>query len=312
MNSIAEGVSSAILERRRGARCCWLGAMVLVLACAIGAAAQQPAQQPAPGQKVIQSKAEYDAYMAALNAPDATARAESLAAFVQDYPKSVVLADALEEEMAAWQAAGDAGQVKRVAKRLLEVDSGNIRALGIVVSLDRMSAEKGDLTALNEMCTDASGGVLAVPMWQKPANMSQEDFVALGKLMKEVFIGAEGYCAVQQKNYSQAKDWLTRALEIDSTDVQDNYQLAVADLEMTPADASGFWYCAKAMQLAQSAAIPQDASAMGTYCKGQYAKYHGGDDGWDVIVTAAATEDALPKDFAKKIKPAAGSASPQK
>ncbi len=214
------------------------------------------AQQPPSGQPVIKDPAEYKAYTAAINTPDATARAEALEAFVQQYPKSVVLTDALEGEMAAWQAAGDSKQVMKVAKRLLAADQGNIRALGIVVALDRVNAQKGDLDALNEMCQDASGGMLAVPMWRQPANMAPADYVALSKLLNDIFVGAEGYCAVQEKNYSQARDWLGRALKIDSTNVQDTYQLAVADLESTPLDPDGFWYCARGIHLAESSDTP--------------------------------------------------------
>ena len=209
------------------------------------------------------------AYTAAVNTQDATARAEALEAFVQQYPKSVVLTNALEEEMAAWQAAGDSKQVMRVAKRLLAADAGNVRALGIVVALDRVNAGKGDLDALNEMCQYASGGMLAVPMWRQPANMSPADYDSLSKLLSAIFIGAEGYCAVQEKNFSQARDWLGRALKIDPTNVQDTYQLAVADLESTPVDADGFWFCARGIHLAQSAAIPQDAGGMTAYCRSQ-------------------------------------------
>ena len=259
-----------------------------------------------PGQKVVKDPAEYKAYMAASDTQDATARAEGFAAFVQQYPKSVVLTDALDQEMAAWQQAGDTGQVKRVAKSLLEIDSGNIRALGIVVSLDRTSVEQGDQAALNEMCTDASGGMLAVPMWRKPADMTEADYVNLSKLMSQVFYGAEGFCEVQEKDYSQAREWLARALKIDATNLQDTYQLATADLEMTPLDADGFWHCARAIHLAQSGTSQQDASGMVTYCKAKYTKYHGADDGWDAMVAAAASEDAPPADFAKKITPASG------
>jgi tetratricopeptide (TPR) repeat protein len=282
--------------------------------CALGllVAVAVSAQQPPSGQEVIQDPAEYKAYTAAVNTQDATSRAEALEAFVQQYPKSVVLTDVLEQEMAAWQTAGDSKQVMKVAKRLLAADSGNIRALGIVVALDRVNAAQGDNAALNEMCVDASGGMLEVPMWRQPADMSEADYVTLSKLLNDIFVGAEGYCAVQQKNYSQAREWLTRAYKIDPTNVQDTYQLAVADLESTPLDAGGFWYCARAIHLAQSAAIPQDASSMLLYCKAKYTKYHGADDGWDALVTGAAAEDALPPDFATQIKPAAGPAAPQK
>jgi tetratricopeptide (TPR) repeat protein len=278
----------------------------LRLLCALGlfAAAAASAQQAPSGQKTIKDPVEYKAYSDAVNTQDATARAEALEGFVQQYPKSVVLTDALEQEMAAWQAAGGSKQVMKVAKRLLAADAGNIRALGIVVALDRVNAASGDNAALNEMCQYASGGMLAVPMWRQPVNMEPADYVALSKLLNDIFIGAEGYCAVQEKNYTQARDWLQRALKIDSTNVQDTYQLAVADLESTPQLPEGFWYCARGIHLAENAAIPQDAGGMTAYCKAKYTGYHGADDGWDALLTSVADEDTPPPDFAAKIKPA--------
>lgn len=282
--------------------------------CAISLllAAVAAAQQPSPAPGAAQDPAESKAYADAINTQDATSRAEALEAFVQQYPKSVALTVALEEEMAAWQAAGDSKQVMKVAKRLLAADAGNIRALGIVVALDRVDAAAGDNAALNEMCQDASGGMLAVPMWRQPANMSAADYIALSKLLNDIFIGAEGYCAVEEKNYSQARDWLQRALKIDATNVQDTYQLAVADLESAPVDPDGFWYCARGIHLAESAAIPQDAAGMTAYCKAKYTKYHGADDGWDALLAGVADQDTPPPDFAAKMKPAPATPAPQK
>src|SRR5579863_9264671 len=136
---------------------CTLTVLGLILAVNLGASVVAAhAQAPAPaGQKTIQDPAEYAAYNAAVSTQDATARAEALEGFVQQYPKSLVLADALEQEMAAYQAAGDSVHVTKVARRLLAADPGNIRALGIVVALDRISAAQGDNAALNEMCLDA-------------------------------------------------------------------------------------------------------------------------------------------------------------
>jgi tetratricopeptide (TPR) repeat protein len=285
-----------------------LASFTLLLALAAASAAPQA---PA-GQKVIQNQAEYKAYTAAVNTQDVTRRAEELEAFVQQYPQSVVLTDALEQELAAWQAVGDSSQMIRVAKRLLAADPGNVRVLGIVVALERASAAQGDLASLNEMCVEATGGMREVPMWRKPANMEEADFIALSKLMNDIFIGAEGFCLVQEKDYSQARDWLARALKIDPANVQDVYDLAIADLETKPLDANGFWYCSRAIHLAQSAAIPQDASAMVNYCKAKYKQFHGADDDWDAVVTASASQEAPPADFARQIKPAASaSAVPQ-
>ncbi len=296
-------LASAARSLGANRRVAWF-ALLLAFAAAAGG------QQAPAGQKVIHDPAEYKAYTAAVNTPDATRRAEELEAFVQQYPQSVVLTEALEQELTAWQTIGDSAQMKRVAKRLLAVDPGNVRVLGIVVALDRVSAARGDLESLNEMCVEATGGMREVPMWRKPANMTDANFAALSKLMNDIFIGAEGFCAVQEKNYPEAKDWLARALQIDPANVQDVYELAIADLEATPPDANGFWYCGRAIHLSQNAEIPQDPSAMVSYCKTKYKQFHGADDDWDSLMTASVTQDAPPADFARRIKPASAVSAP--
>ena len=73
---------------------------------------------------------------------------------------------------------------------------------------------------------------------------------------------------------------------------------------MTPEDANGLWYCAKAIHLAQSTTLPQDVSDMTMYCKGKYVKIHGADDGWDALVQSTGTQNEPPDDFAKQVTPA--------
>lgn len=263
-----------------------------------------PAQADASGKIVIHDQAEYDAWTAASNTQDPKDRAEAMEAFAQKFPKSVVAKNALEDAMTDWQSAGDTVKVLEVAKELLAEDSGNVRALAIVVALDRVSAAQGDSSALDELCLDSTGGMREISMWQKPPNMTDADFARLHKQMDLIFDGAAGYCALQQSNFSQARDWFTRAYQIDGANLQDIYQLAIADLEMTPLDANGFWYCAKAMQLAKKMTSASVASGMESYCKPKYAAYHGSDNGWDGIVAAGAADTTLPPDFAKAISQA--------
>lgn len=287
--------------------------LVVLFTCLCGLAAPRPAVQQPEGsgaRKVIQNPAEYNAYVSAANTKDAAARAASLEAFVQQYPHSVVLADALAQEMAAWQQAGDMPKLQQSARQLLAADSGNVRALAIVVALDRNSAARGDKTALNELCLDSTGGMREVSQWQKPYGMSDADFTDLENQMIAIFDGAAGYCAWQQKNYTQAQDWMSRAFALDKTDLQDAYQLASLDFEMTPLDANGFWYCARAIHLAQTSDNDEIAKALTAQCRDKYVKYHGSLDGWDAVLAAGATNDAWPANFGARIKPAAPSAAP--
>lgn len=270
---------------------------------AIGMAIPAVAQQ-SPARKVIQNRAEYNAYETAVQTQDAASRAASLEAFTQQYPHSVVYTDALEQEMEAWQSAGDQAKVQQAAKLLLAAEPGNVRALAIVVAVDRYSAARGDKPSLDELCLDSTAGMREVSQWQKPYGMSDSDFDALQKQMDAIFYGAAGFCALEQKNYSQAQDWLSRAFALDSTSLEDAYQLAVTDLEMKPPDADGFWYCARAIHLAANPDNPDTANAITAFCQNRYLEYHGGLDGWEAVMAAGASQDAWPAGFGATIKPA--------
>ena len=267
-------------------------------------------QVDASGKKIIRDEAEYKAYVATAGIQDPKERAEALESFVQQYPKSIVAADALEQAMSAWQTVGDTVKVLEVAKELLQTDSGNVRALAIIVALDRLSASQGDAAALDELCLYSTAGMREIATWQKPAGMADADFAALSRHMTNIFNSAAGYCALQQQNFLQARDWYGRALQIDPTDLQNIYQLAIADLEMTPIDANGFWYCARAIEMAKSSSRAQAAAGMESYCKPKYETYHGSAEGWDAIVSLSIAQSALPADFAKGITAAPAAPPP--
>jgi tetratricopeptide (TPR) repeat protein len=274
---------------------------VLALLLAVAASAQQPAPS---NQKVTRDPTEYNAYMSALHTQDAASRAAAMEAFARQYPHSVVYLDALEQEMAAWQQTGNVANVKQAAKQILVADSGNVRVLAVLVALDRFSAMRGDKPSLDELCLYSTGGMREVPQWQKPGDMTDADFAQLSRQMEDIFNGAAGFCALQQKNYSQARDFYSRAYAIDPTNLQDVDQLAVADLEMTPLDANGFWYCIRGISLAAKTNDPTAPGAMQSYCKLRYMRYHGSLEGWNALFASSATQNALPKNFAASIKPA--------
>jgi tetratricopeptide (TPR) repeat protein len=286
----------------------FLAAVALVLPLG----AQQPAPahpsaaqaNPNAAQQVIQNPAEYKAYMAALNTQDAAARGAAMEAFAQQYPQSAVLVNALEYAMAAWQSAGNSAKVEELARRLLALEPGDVRALAVVVAFDRAKATQGDADALGELCLHSSAGLREVLTWQKPAGMTAPDFDRLSRQMSQIFNGAAGFCALQSKDYSQARDWLTRAFALDPSSLQDVYQLALADLQMAPLDPNGFWYCARAIHLAQGSAGAKATDGMAVYCKAKYKTYRGTEDGWDALMTASAAQSALPPDFARQITPA--------
>jgi hypothetical protein len=175
-----------------------------------------------------------------------------------------------------------------------------VRALAIVTFLNRALASQGDAKATADVRTDSEKGLKALPGWQKPDGTSDADFEKMRKQMAAIFHGAAGFAALQAKDYPAARDHYMQSIENDPNNLQDVYQLSVAELEMKPVDPNGFWYVAKAFQLAQGNAAGQKSIA--DYGKAKYRKYHGGEDGWDQLVAATANQSSRPADFS--VKPA--------
>jgi hypothetical protein len=259
-----------------------------------------------PAKKAIKDHAEYNAYASAVRVNDPTERATALEAFTQKYPRSVALAQALTEALSAWQEAGNRDQVVDVAKRLIVTEPANIRAMAIVVALDRAKAaqlDHVDAGLLNEICQFSSGGLNELLIWQMPAGMSDAQFAALRNSMTVIFNAGAGTCALSQNDLPKARETLARAVAIDSSDLESLWQLSVAELESRPVDANGFWYCARAIAIAKRGQNQAAAETAINYCNKKYTAYHGSPDGWDPIMVAAQSQDALPTDFTKLITP---------
>ena len=280
----------------------------VVMVFAIVAVGQQPSAQPGStpaNQKVIKDPGEYNAYVTALNMQDPAQKAVAMEAFVKQYPQSVMLVDALEQAMAGYQRSNNPAKVEEMAKRILQLQPNHISALAVVVALDRVKATQGDKGALTEGCNYSQTGLQQLPGWQKPEGMTDPDFVKLRDQMSQIFNGAAGFCALQKKDYANARTYYLKAIQNDPSDLQDTYQLSIAYLETDPIDLTGFWYGAKAISIAGNNAAAVNAIA--PYIKGKFKRYHGGKpEDWDQFAAAVAPQTAPPSaaELAKLIPPA--------
>lgn len=273
-----------------------LHSIAVALVCCSLAASAALAQQ-----KTISDPAEYNAYMAALNTADPAQKAAAMEAFVVKFPASVVKVDALEQAMAAYQQAGNTAAVEKIARQVLQAAKDNVRALALLTFLERTKAAQGDKPALAEMQAHAQQGVAALKTWQKPDGTSDADFAKLRVQMDGIFNGALGFAAMQAKDYAKARDAYLKAVKADPANLQDVYQLGIAELEMNPVDPNGFWHVARAIGLANNQKRADAAKSVDAYGRAKYKRYHGSDDGWDAVVKQAAAGAAPPKDFAKSI-----------
>src|SRR5882724_1781216 len=138
-----------------------LGALALTAPTALAQATQK---------KEIKDQAEYNAYVAAIQATDLNAKISGLEAFAQAYPNSVVREDGMEALLAAYQKANNAAKVEDVAQRLLVVNPNNIKALAILSYLKKAS---GDFTNASSFATR---GQTALTAYAKPDGVKPEDY----------------------------------------------------------------------------------------------------------------------------------------
>jgi len=251
-----------------------------------------PAQPAAPAQApVIKDPAEYNAYVAAVQAKDPNAKISGLEAFLTQYPNSVMKQQALELLMGTYQQAGNAKKAAETAQKLVAVSPCQVPALFLLSYINRVMAQSGDANGKQESVDAAKygqQGLDCLPKYQKPEGTSDADFETQKKTMTENFNAAIGWGALQDKDYAKAAQGLKAAVEANPPDSQKDlallYPLALSYLQQTPPDyQNGIWFACRAAAVAP----PQSEPQIEKYAKGQYVKYHQGDDGWDTVFAAA-------------------------
>jgi hypothetical protein len=256
--------------------------------------------QPTEQQKIVHDPAEFKAYIDASHLTDPAERGAAMEAFVARYPSSAVYPEALQQAMAAYQAAGNGAKVVELAERLLKFEPKNVQALAIL-AFAKMNADTPKSAA--EAKGYAERGLKLLPGWKRQPGVSKAQFEVMRKETGAIFYSAIGLAALYAKDYPAARAALLKTVTINLGGFVDTYRLAVAELEATPLDPNGFWYIAKSVAMARSQ-NPGAAEKIEPYAAAKYKKYHGSMDGWDALLASAAKEKTPPKGFT--VTPAAG------
>src|SRR4029077_1954278 len=219
---------------------------------------QPPAQPPAASdqqanvptsQKTIKDPAEYNAYITALNTTDPAAKGQAMEAFVAQYPNSIVKIEALEQAMGAYQQAGNQQKVEQLARTILQVEPNNVRALAIVVFLERNQVK--DAASGAKARGDAERCLQEMPNFKKSEGMTDADYEKMRNQITGICAGTAAFGALQQQDYAAAQKYYEQALKVDPNDLANNYQMAISLLQGNPMNPLGFWYGAKALGIAQ-------------------------------------------------------------
>jgi tetratricopeptide (TPR) repeat protein len=271
-----------------------LALMLLTLGALALAAPSALAQAQPTQKKEIKDQAEYNAYVAAIQQTDVSAKISGLEAFAQQYPNSVVREDGMEALLAAYQQTNNAAKVEDVAQRLLVVNPNNIKALAILSYLKKAG---GDFVNAR---TFAERGSAALAAYAKPPDVKQEDYDKQKVSFTELFNNVIGYSAWQTKDFATAQQHLKLSVAGNPTSLEDVYALAVSSLPpSTPEDMpNGLFWIARAAALSTD---PKGKDQITKFGHSKYVKYHGADDGWAQLLAQAANAPAPPPDLAATI-----------
>jgi hypothetical protein len=211
--------------------------LAVVLGVSLGAGAQtaQPAQgqssAPAQGSQsqapVIKDPAEYNAYVAAVQQTDPSAKISGLEAFLTQYPNSVMKTQALEILMGTYQQTQNIPKTMATAKKVIAIDPCNERALALLAYFDRMLAQGGQGNAADELADGKKDGEQGISCFDK---VTDPEIKKMRPQMTSIFDSAIGIADLQDRDPAGAIKYLKPAVDANPTDFSVVYPLALAYL----------------------------------------------------------------------------------
>lgn len=287
---------------------------LLAASVSVFASAQAPvninsgAQKPAGGAVELPA-AEANAYNNAVSQTDPKAKAAALEAYLTQYPNTTLKSAVLIQLLGAYQQAGDAAKTLDTADKILQVTPTDIRALAIEAGLRKAQADQNaDATAKAAGYAQAASFAQRGLQATKPADISQEDFDKIKTAATPYFYSAVGIDALTRKDMPAAiaaYEAELKAVPEEQTKqpgpiLQDTFFLANAYYGSTPPDLlKCTFYATRTVTFAPDQFKPT-FQPLATYC---YKKYHGSDEGYDAVKTAAASSVFYPATLTVKPAP---------
>jgi hypothetical protein len=232
------------------------------------------------GQITIKDAAEYNAYANATSQSDPAAKASAIEAFLTQYPNSVAKTEMLQALMASYQAAGNAPKMLDAAKRVIQADPNNLRAMLAVVYLENTQANQPANAANKQQMLDDAADIAQKGLSAgKDACMSQADYDKVKDLATPVFYSAIGTDDMAKKDTKGEIEAYTKELQSYKDPTQttsgpalvDTYNLGNAYLNEDPKDIkNAVWFLTRAAQFAQ----PNFKKPIEDAAEYWYKKYH--------------------------------------
>jgi len=250
-------------------------------------------------RREIRDPAEYNAYIAAVEARSASDKISLLERFLKEYPTSVMQEDATELLMKTYQQSGDRPRTVDTGQRLLRINPNNLTSLALLTFINRAEAQAGGESAagsLREAAEFAKRGKDALPLTFKPLGLSEDDWARFKQQAELIFDGALGEAALQRKDYPAAQIHFGRVVRGSPNSFVDVYQLSLSYLEPGSPTSEGLFWIARAVILAQQQA-PQALAQITRYARSKYIRYHGSEEGFEYLLETAKRFSTVPEGF---------------
>lgn len=253
------------------------------------------AQSPTDSGAIsVKDPAEYNAYQNATTQTTPQAKATASEAFLKQYPQSQLKKPVLEGLVDAYSAFDQAKTVD-AAQRLLQIEPNNLKAMFLIAFIDKQQAAANPAQAsqlLDDAAAEAAKGLADA----KPAEVSDADWAKQKAATDPIFYSIESNDLLYSKKDLPGAVAAFRAeLEYlaknnpDATKaapgLNDTMLLGQTYTQLTPPDmVNAVWFLARAENFAPANFKP----VIDKQAKYWYKRYHGKEDGFDAVLTAAA------------------------
>lgn len=271
-------------------------------------------QGSSQGTITINNPAEVNAYNNAIGQTTPQAKAAAVEQFLQQYPDSVVKKQMLEVLMDAYTQTGNTQKAVDTARKVLQIDPTDMRALALSAFILRQQAGQKTNPAeaqplLDEAAQDAQKGLTA----PAPTGADAANFDKMKQAVTPIFDGAIASDDLEKKDYAGAIQNFQAELKAmppaqatAGQGIEDTYQLGTAYAQEKPQDLiNAVWYLARAAAYAPEPFKDEIQKAAQYW----YKKYHGLPDGFDQVQAQAKASLMPPAGFT--ITPAPPPPSPQ-
>ena len=256
----------------------WIGLACLGVALSLmgGAAATWAAPQDQQ-QKPAYTLAEYNQYKAAHDEKDPQMKIKLLDDFIAKYPMSELLQYAYQDHFLADYQVKNYVQTIEFSDKMLglgdKVQPAN-RLQALLARAQAYMLGSGDKSlqtpeAYNKAKDASAAGIDALGKWQKPQNMSDDDFAKQKNAMAVYFQSVAGIADSGLKDYKGAVDAYKAVVALAPMDAVSHFRLGVAYLQEMPAESvNGFW------ELSRSIALKGPGEAqVRAYLRNQIVRY---------------------------------------